>query len=247
MIAIKSEEELARLRDSARVAARVRDRVVAQVRPGSSTAELSRYAGELLREYGAESAFLGYRGYPAPICVSVNEAVVHGIPGDRLVQMGDIVSIDVGVRLNGFIGDTAVTVMVGVTDSGVINLVRTTEAALEAGIAEAKEGRRLSDISHAIEKAASAGGCSVVREFVGHGIGRKMHEEPQIPNYGPPGRGPRLSAGMTFCLEPMVNMGGHEVDIGKDGWTVETRDRQPSAHFEHMIVVGRKRAEILTL
>ena len=164
-----------------------------------------------------------------------------------MIRMGDIVSIDVGVKLNGFIGDTATTVMVGVTDAKVVNLVRTAETALAAGIAEAREGRRLSDISHAIERTAVAGGCSVVREFVGHGIGRSMHEEPQIPNYGPPGKGPRLRAGMTFCLEPMVNMGGREVDVAEDGWTVRTRDRLPSAHFEHMVVVGRESAEILTL
>jgi len=247
MILIKNEAELEKLRASGRVAAQVRDRVAAQVRPGVRAADLSDYAAELMKEYGAESAFLGYRGYPAPICVSVNETVVHGIPNDRGIELGDIVSIDIGVRLDGFVGDTAVTVMVGVTDPRVINLVRTAETALEAGIAHATEGHRVSDISHAIEEAVVAGGCSVVREFVGHGIGRSMHEDPQIPNYGAPGKGSRLRAGMTFCLEPMVNLGGHGVAIADDGWTVRTRDGLPSAHFEHMVAVGRKRAEVLTL
>jgi methionyl aminopeptidase len=176
----------------------------------------------------------------------VNESVVHGIPGKERIRLGDIVSLDVGVRRDGYIGDTARTVMVGVTDPGVVRLVRTAEEALEAGIGAARAGRRVSDISHAIEQVAVAAGFSVVRAFVGHGVGRQMHEEPQIPNFGAPGRGPRLKPGMTLALEPMVNMGCAEVDVQPDGWTVLTRDRKASAHVEHTIAVTEGDAEILT-
>jgi len=179
--------------------------------------------------------------------VSVNEAVVHGVPGKRRIQLGDIVSIDIGVKYGGYIGDTATTVMVGVTDPEVIRLVRTTEKALDAGIAMAYAGRRLSDISHVIEEVAVDAGFSVVREFVGHGIGRKMHEDPQIPNFGPPGMGPKLRTGMTLALEPMINLGEADVEVQDDGWTVLTRDRKFSAHFEHTIAITNGKAEILTL
>ena len=176
----------------------------------------------------------------------MNEVVVHGIPGKRRIEIGDIVSIDVGVRHGGFIGDTATTVMVGVVDPDVIRLVRTTEAALKAGIEAAQVGNRLSDISHAIETVRVAGRFSVVRDFVGHGIGRKMHEDPQVPNFGKPGRGPKLVAGMTLALEPMVNLGRGDVEVMDDGWTVVSKDRKPSAHFEHTIAVRGEAAEVLT-
>lgn len=244
---IKTESELARMRASGRIAARVRDRLVQSVSPGVSTGELGDLAAELIRGYGAKSAFLGYRGYPGQICTSVNEAVVHGIPGAQRIRLGDIVSIDVGVVYEGFVGDTATTVMVGVTDESVVRLVRTTEAALQAGIQQARAGNRLSDISHAIEQTAVAAGFSVVRDFVGHGIGRKMHEDPQVPNFGKPGSGPRLKAGMTMALEPMVNLGTARVEIQPDGWTVLTADRKLSAHFEHTVAIGEGSAEILTL
>jgi methionyl aminopeptidase len=247
MIRIKTERDLEGMRAAGRVCARVRDALVARVSPGVTTGELSDYAGQLIREAGAQSAFSGYRGYPGQICVSVNEAVVHGIPGQRQIRLGDIVSLDVGVRYRGFIGDTAVTVMVGVTDPDVIRLVCTTEQALAAGIAKAQAGRRLSDISHAIEETARGAGFSVVREFVGHGIGRQMHEEPQIPNFGAAGSGPVLKPGMTLALEPMINMGEAGVEVQEDGWTVLTRDRKPSAHVEHTIAVRNGRAEILTV
>ncbi|MCX7590361.1 MAG: type I methionyl aminopeptidase, partial [Kiritimatiellae bacterium] len=229
--------------------ARVRDEVARLIRPGVTTAELAAYAGKLIRAYGAESAFLGYKGYPGEICISVNDEVVHGIPGLRRIEVGDIVSIDIGVRLDGFVGDTATTLMVGVTDLDVIRLVRTAEQALAAGISQAREGRRVSDISHAIEQTALAAGFSVVRQFVGHGIGRQMHEEPQIPNFGSPGHGARLVAGMTLAIEPMINMGTGDVEVQGDGWTVLTRDRKPSAHFEHTVAVRGEglEAEILTL
>jgi methionyl aminopeptidase len=246
MIPVKSAPDLAGMRASGRLAAAVLDAVARKVSPGIATGELSDFAGRLIAEAGAESAFLGYRGFPGHICVSVNESVVHGIPGPRKVRLGDIVSIDVGVRFGGYIGDTAKTVMVGVTDPDVIRLVLTAEKALAAGIGMAKAGRRLSDVSHAIETAATGAGFSVVREFVGHGIGRSMHEEPQIPNFGPPGKGPKLRAGMTLALEPMINMGVADVDVQEDGWTVLTRDRKMSAHWEHTIAVTAGDAEILT-
>jgi methionyl aminopeptidase len=246
MIIVKSAADLEGMRAAGEVAARVRDAVAASVAPGVLTRELGEFAGEQLRVFGAESAFLGYRGYPGQICVSVNEEVVHGIPGGRRIQLGDIVSIDVGVRLDGYIGDTATTVMVGVTDPDVLRLVETTRRALEQGIGCARAGRRLSDISHAIEREATAAGFHVVREFVGHGIGRRMHEDPQIPNFGRPGRGPSLKAGMTFALEPMVNMGGAAVQVAEDGWTVRTVDGAPSAHFEHTVALREGAAEILT-
>jgi methionyl aminopeptidase len=246
MIIIKSASDLDRMRVVGGMAGRVRDAVARRVSPGVTTGELAGYAAELIREMGAESAFLGYRGYPGWLCVSVNEEVVHGIPGGRRIDVGDVVSIDVGVRYDGFIGDTATTVMVGVTDPQVIALVRATERALRAGIDAAQPGRRLSDVSHAIERMAVESGFSVVRQFVGHGIGRQMHEDPQVPNVGPPGRGPVLKAGMTLALEPMVNLGRPGVRVEPDGWTVVTEDGKPSAHFEHSVAVRDGEAEILT-
>ncbi len=245
-IVIKDDKALDGMRESGRLAASVRDKVADVIAPGVNTEELGEYAHELIKGFGAESAFLGYMGYPGEICVSVNEAVVHGIPGNQRIELGDIVSLDIGVEYGGYIGDTARTVMVGVSDSDVIRLVRTTEKALYAGISKAKKGGRLSDISHAIEKVALDEGFSVVKDFVGHGIGRKMHEEPQIPNFGAAGRGPKLKEGMTLALEPMLNIGNGAVEVQSDGWTVLTRDRKPSAHFEHTIAVTDGEAEILT-
>jgi len=247
MIVIKNAAEIEKLRVSGHMAAVVRDSVARKVGPGITTGELSEYAGELIKKLGGESAFKGYRGYPGNICISVNEAVVHGIPGKRRIQLGDIVSIDVGVKFDGFIGDTALTVMAGVTDPEVVRLVKTTEKALEAGIAIARSGNKVSDISHAVESVAVGAGFSVVRDFVGHGIGRQMHEDPQVPNFGQPGRGPVLKPGMTIAIEPMVNQGSWEVEVQPDGWTVLTRDRMLSAHFEHTIAITEGLAEILTI
>lgn len=247
MIIVKSDSEIEQMRGSCRIAARVRDAVAEKISPGVRTIELGDYAGELIAGHGAESAFLGYRGYPGQICVSVNDAVVHGIPDERVIELGDIVSIDVGVAYDGFVGDTALTVMVGVTDAEVLKLVDFTRRSLDAAIAKAVAGNRLSDISHAVESTAEAGGFSVVRDFVGHGIGRSMHEDPQIPNFGQPGKGPVLKKGMTLAIEPMLNMGKHVVQVQEDGWTVLTRDGLPSCHFEHTVVVGDEVAEILTL
>jgi len=247
MIVVKSEADVDGMRASGHLAARVRDAVAKAIRPGVTTLELSEYAGELMKEGGGESAFLGYKGYPGIVCISVNEAVVHGIPSARKVDLGDIVSIDIGVRYRGFIGDTATTVMVGVTDLDVIRLVKTTERALEAGIAMAVAGRRVYDISRAIEQVALEAGFSPVREFVGHGIGRKMHEDPQIPNFFSPRNRQKLAEGMTLAIEPMINMGGADVEVLDDRWTAVTRDRKPSAHFEHTVVVRADKAEILTI
>ena len=246
MIAVRKDKDLETMRESCRIAAEVRDAVAENIRPGVTTRELSEYAGRRIKERGGESAFLGYQGFPGIICASINEAVVHGVPGDRIIEIGDIVSIDVGVRYNGYIGDTARTVMVGVTDPDIVRLVKTTEKALEAGIGVARDGNRVSDISHAIEQVIVKAGFSVVREFVGHGVGKRMHEEPQIPNFGRPGHGPVLRAGMTLALEPMVNLGTASVVVLDDKWTVVTKDRRPSAHCEHTIAVRDGDAEILT-
>ena len=246
MIIVKTVDELKRMRASGRLAAEVRDSVAKKVAPGVTTLELSEYAGELIKGFDAKSAFLGYLGYPGQICLSLNEEVVHGIPGSRRIALGDILSIDVGVEYDGFIGDTAKTVMVGVTDPSVIQLVRNAEVALGAAIEKACAGRRLSDASNAIEQTAKKAGFSVVRDFVGHGIGRNLHEDPQIPNFGRPGRGPKLKAGMTMCFEPMVNMGKSGVEVLDDGWTVVTKDRSMSAHFEHTVAIRDGIAEVLT-
>ena len=247
MIIIKNDEALVKMRESGRLAGLVRDKTAKMVAPGVTTLELSEYAGKMMVDLGAESAFLGYRGFPGQICVSINDAVVHGVPDDRRIELGDIVSLDVGVKYDGYMGDTATTVMVGVTDEDVIRLVQTTERSLVAGIEKACQGARLSDMSHAIEEVAVGEGFSVVTQFVGHGIGRNLHEDPQIPNFGPAGKGAILETGMTFCLEPMVNMGQAGVEVLSDGWTVLTKDRKPSAHFEHTVAVIGDRAEVLTM
>jgi methionyl aminopeptidase len=247
MIIIKSDEEIAAMRISCRLAASVRDRVTAQIRPGATTGELDAYAADLIAEEGAKSAFLGYKGFPGNVCLSVNDEVVHGIPGDRRIEIGDIVSLDVGVHYGGFVGDTAVTIMVGVTDAEVMRLVDATQSALQAGIDNAVVNGRLGDISHAIEVVAQRAGFSIVREFVGHGVGRSMHEDPQVPNFGTPGKGPRLRQGMTLAIEPMINLGVAGVEVMDDGWTVLTGDRKPSAHFEHTVAILEGGPEVLTV
>lgn len=246
MIPIKTPAELDRMRASNRIAAEVLRTLVARVRPGVTTAELDALAAEEMARRNARSAFLGYRGFPGHICVSLNEEVVHGIPGPRTIRIGDLVSLDVGVVHEGFVGDTATTVPVGVSDPRAIRLLAVAEEALAAAIAHARSGARLTDISHAVESVATAAGFGVVRDFVGHGIGRRMHEEPQIPNFGPPGRGPRLAAGMTLAIEPMLTLGDWKVRVKDDRWTVVTADGLPSAHVEHTVAVGENGAEILS-
>jgi methionyl aminopeptidase len=247
MIVIKSPSELDAMRRVNRMTAQVRDELAAMVRPGITTLELGNAAFELIRKLGGTSAFYGYHGFPGQICVSINEEVVHGIPGKRVIKEGDIVSIDTGITFGGFIGDTAITVAAGEIDDEKKKLLQVTKAALDAGIAKAVVGNRLGDISHAIQTVVEAAGFSVVREFVGHGIGRDMHEDPQIPNFGKAGHGPKLKPGMTLAIEPMVNIGGPKVKVLADNWTAVTSDGSASAHFEHTVAVGVTAPEILTL
>ncbi len=247
MIIVKKPAELESMRIAARKTATILHKVAAKVAPGVTTKELDEYAAELARKAEGRCAFYGYHGFSGHICSSVNEEVVHGVPGKRIIRDGDIVSIDFGLVFGGFVGDTAITVAAGEIDPEHQRLLDVTKACLEASISKAVEGNRLGDISNACQVVAEKAGFSVVRDFVGHGIGREMHEDPQIPNYGPPGRGPVLKAGMTFAIEPMINLGVHQTQTLNDGWTVVTKDRKPSAHFEHTIAVGKERAEVLTI
>jgi len=246
-IILKSQRDLEAMRPACRVAAEVLDIVAGFIRPGISTRQIDEFAGDTIRRFGAKSAFLGYMKYPCNICISVNEEVVHGLAGERRVEFGDIVSLDVGVRHEGFIGDTARTVPVGGCGVGAQRLLDVTQRALEQGIAQAVPGNRVVDISRAIQQHVEGQGYSVVREFVGHGVGRSVHEEPQIPNFVEAGKkSPILKPGMTLAIEPMVNAGRPEVKILKDKWTVVTADGQLSAHFEHTILVTEGAPEILT-
>ncbi|MCX6358143.1 MAG: type I methionyl aminopeptidase [Candidatus Aureabacteria bacterium] len=230
MILIKSKREIEKLRTSSRITAEVMEVVAQMVAPGVATEALDTAAAEHMRRAGGRSAFKGYRDYPAHICVSVNDEVVHGIPGARVLRAGDIVSLDIGVEYDGYCGDMARTLAVGEVNEIKARLIDATRRAGEDAIAQARDGNRLYDISHAIESRACESGFSVVRDYVGHGIGARLHEEPQIPNYGTPHTGPRLKAGMTFAIEAMVNSGGSAVRVQPDGWTVVTRDGKPSAH-----------------
>jgi len=247
VIIIKSPREIEQLKKSNTIVAEVFLELRKMVAPGMTTQDLDRMAEEIILSKGAIPAFKGYRNYPATLCVSINEEVVHGIPGPRKLKEEDIVSIDVGVNLNGYFGDAAITLPVGEVDQGAKRLLEVTEKALHIGIETARVGNRLHDISHAIQKCVEAKGFSVVREFVGHGIGKNLHEEPQVPNFGSPGQGPRLEKGMVFALEPMVNEGSYEVRILSDGWTVVTADGKRSAHFEHTIAITDGNAEILSV
>ena len=247
MIVCKSPAELEKMRAANQLVAQILDELAAMVAPGVSTADLDAAAESKVRAAGAEPAFKGYRGYPATLCASVNEQVVHGIPNKAPLKAGDIVSLDMGVKLNGYYGDSAVTVAVGQVRDEVARLLRVTQEALEKGIARVRVGGRISDIGHAIQTHVEAHGFSVVREFVGHGIGASLHEEPQIANYGEPGRGPRLAEGMTLAIEPMVNMGKPAVKVLSDGWTAVTRDGSLSAHFEHTVAVTKDGPLVLTM
>ena len=250
MIPIKSTREVEKMRQACRTASDILDRVSELVRPGISTKEVDEAAAVFMQEAKVKSAFLGYRlghrVFPGNICISLNDEVVHGIASQRRIQYGDIVKLDIGVIEDGWVGDTATTVAVGMIDERVDQLMRVTENALERAIRIAREGTRLGDICAEIEDEARRNGFSVVREFVGHGVGRKLHEEPQIPNYGKRGSGPRLKAGMTLAIEPMINLGTAAVRLLDDGWTVRTADGMPSAHFEHTVLITRDEPEILT-
>jgi len=246
MIVCKSASELARMRTANALVADVLGALKAMVLTGVTTLDLDAVAESLVRDGGAEPAFKGYRGYPATLCASVNEEVVHGIPSKRPLKAGDIVSLDVGVLLDGFYGDSALTVPVGEISVAAAKLLSVTEQSLERAISAVRVGARVSDLGHAVQHYVEANGYSVVREFVGHGIGTKLHEEPQIPNYGEPGQGPRLAEGMVLAIEPMVNVGSATVKVLKDGWTAVTSDGNLSAHFEHTVAVTAEGAEVLT-
>ena len=247
MIVCRSAAELARMREVGRLVGEILTELTAHVAPGVTTADLDALAEKLIRHAGAVPAFKGYHGYPATICTSLNDEVIHGIPsGRRVLNEGDIVSIDVGAALEGYFGDSAVTVPVGQILESAAALLRVTEESLYKAIDRARPGNRVSDLSHAVQQHVEAYGFSVVREFVGHGIGQQMHEEPQIPNYGEPGHGPRLSEGMVLAIEPMVNAGRAAVKVLADGWTAVTRDGSLSAHFEHTVAVTAAEPWILT-
>ena len=246
MIFLKSPGEIEKMAKSGRIVAEVLKAVKEVAAIGVTTKEIEDFADERIRALGGVPAFKGYRGYPASVCTSVNEQVVHGIPSSRVLKDGDILSIDIGVYLDGFYGDGAITVPIGTVDRESAELIRVTEEALYLGIESAVEGNRLYDISGAIQRHVEENGFSVVRLFVGHGIGRELHEEPQVPNYGVPGQGPRLKRGMTLAIEPMVNAGDHEVIVLEDGWTAVTKDGKKSAHFEHTVLVTSDKPRILT-
>jgi methionyl aminopeptidase len=250
MIPIKSLKEADKMRQACRTASDILDRVSELIRPGITTKEVDEAAADFMQETNVKSAFLGYRlghrVFPGNICISLNDEVVHGIGSQRRIQYGDIVKLDIGVIQDGWVGDTATTVPVGIIDERTEQLLRVTEKALDRAIRIAVEGVRLGDICAEIEDEAARNRFSVVREFVGHGVGRRLHEEPQIPNYGKRGSGPKLKAGMTLAIEPMVNAGTPEVLLLDDGWTVRTADGLPSAHFEHTVLITRDEPEILT-
>ncbi|AYO29437.1 type I methionyl aminopeptidase [Biomaibacter acetigenes] len=247
MIILKSQREIEIMKKAGRIVALTLEKIKQALKPGITTGELDQIAEEFILSQGAYPTFKGYRGFPAAICTSINEEVVHGIPGLRTLKDGDIISIDVGASIEGYNGDAARTFAVGNVAKEAMNLIEATRASFFQGLAFAKQGFRLSDISHAIQTYVEGRGYSVVRDYVGHGIGRKMHEDPQIPNYGLPHRGPRLKRGMTLAIEPMVNAGGYEVYTLENRWTVVTKDGSLSAHYENTIAITDSEPEILTL
>ncbi len=251
MIQLKSEREIDNLRESALLVGRTLAEVARHIRPGIATSELDRVAEAYIRDNQAEPAFKGYRGssstlFPGTLCISVNDVVVHGFPGDYVLQDGDLLSVDCGVLLNGYYGDSAYTFAVGDISPEDASLCRVTYEALYAGIEQAHAGNRIGDVAYAVQSHCESFGYGVVRDLVGHGIGRSLHEDPQVPNFGRRGTGRKLKEGITMCIEPMINRGTHKVSVDEDGWTIRTADNQPSAHYEHMIVVRRGKAEILS-
>lgn len=245
-IRIKTPGELETLRDAGKILARIVAQIKSSLKIGMTTRDIDQIAEKLISEEGVLPAFKGYHGFPACACISVNEQVVHGIPGERVIKAGDIVSIDMGIVHQGYFSDMAVSVGLGELDVRRQKLLDVTRQALYKGIAQARSGSRLGDLSHAIQAYVESKGFSVVRDFVGHGIGRELHEDPEIPNYGHPGTGPVLRPGMVLAIEPMVNMGGYQTKMLEDGWTVITADRKPSAHFEHTIAVTEDGPVVLT-
>jgi methionyl aminopeptidase len=246
MIIGKSQKEIDKMRAAGQLVGRVLQQLRGMVAPGITTLEVDRAAEKMIRDAGAYPTFKGYNGFPFSICASVNEQVVHGFPSEYELKEGDIFSIDVGATLDGFVGDTATTVGVGQVSDDRLRLMRVTEESLQLAIEQCRAGNHLGDIGFAVQSHAEAHGYSIVRDYVGHGIGRKMHEDPQIPNYGKPGKGPKIKTGYVFALEPMVNMGSLHTRTLKDGWTVVTVDGQPSAHFEHTVAITEAGPEVLT-
>lgn len=246
MLAIKTEEEIELLRLNNDLVSKTLAEVAKIIHPGVTTKELDRRAEEYIRDNGAKPGFLGYDGFPATLCVSVNDVVVHGIPSDRVLHEGDIVSVDCGTYMHGFYGDSAYTFEVGDVAPQVKRLLRVTRECLEHGVEAAVEGARIGDVSYAIQTHAESNGYSVVRELVGHGLGHDMHESPEVPNYGNKGRGPKLPAGLVICIEPMINLGARYVYQDRDGWAVRTQDGKPSAHYELAVVVRNGKAETLS-
>lgn len=246
MIIGKSKKEIEKMRAAGQLVGQVLSQLREMVEPGMATIDLDQAAEKMIRDGGALPTFKGYNGFPYSICASVNEQVVHGFPSSYKLKDGDIFSIDVGVTLEGYVGDTATTVPVGKADQRCLDLLRTTEECLELAIEQCWPGKHLGDIGSVVQQHAEGRGYSVVRDYVGHGIGRRMHEDPQIPNYGKPGLGPKIKAGYVFAIEPMVNIGSHHTKVLSDGWTVVTLDGQPSAHFEHTIAITEEGPEVLT-
>ncbi|NOY85561.1 Methionine aminopeptidase [hydrothermal vent metagenome] len=246
MIILKSKAEVEKIAKASRIVASTLQALKAYVSPGMTTLMLDTFAEKRIIEAGGIPAFKGYRNFPATLCVSVNEEVVHGIPSDKVLKDGDIVGMDLGVIVDGFYGDAAITVPIGEVDDEILRLLDVTEKSLYAGISQGLPGGRLSDISHAVQSTVEPQGYSIVTDFVGHGIGRSLHEEPQIPNFGPKGKGPRLKEGMVLAIEPMVNVGKPEVEVLGDGWTAVSSDRSLSAHFEHTVAITKDGPVILT-
>ncbi len=246
MIILKSPEEVDKIRRAGRIVADVLQELKKQVKPGMTTLDLDQMAEEGIRKRGGQPAFKGYRGFPATLCASVNNEIVHGIPSKRTLQEGDIIGLDLGAIVDGYYGDAAITVAVGAIRPEVQRLVQVTEESLYQGIEQMKVGNRLSDVSHAVQTHVEAAGYSVVKDFVGHGIGQALHEEPQLPNFGKPGQGPRLRTGMVLAIEPMVNMGKDGVRVLSDHWTAVTEDGSLSAHFEHTVAITEEGPVILT-
>lgn len=247
MVKLKTPAEIDKMREANRMVAKVLESIAGEVAPGVNTAALDKMAEDMCQEFGVKPAFKGYGGFPFAICASVNDEVVHGFPNGTPLKEGDILSVDFGVIYHGFFGDAAVTLPVGKVSEEATQLMDATKASLEAGIQMMRPGNRLGDVSHAVQKVAEAAGFSVVRQFVGHGIGRALHEEPQLPNYGSAGRGLQLKAGMVIAIEPMINAGGFEVRVLEDGWTAVTVDGKLSAHFEHSVAITKNGPRVLSL
>ena len=246
MIVYKTDDEIRMMRESSRIVARILSELRPMIRPGVKTQDLDAHAESRVRELGAKPAFKGYRGYPASLCISVNEEIIHGIPSPRVLREGDIVSLDFGVLYDGFYGDAARTFAVGTVSPQARTLIQAAEQAFEKGIAQMVEGNRVSDISAAVQEHVEARGFSVIRSFVGHGIGRALHEEPQVPNFGFPGRGTKIRRGLVLAIEPMIAAGDFEVEVLADGWTAVTKDRSLTAHFEQTVALTDRGLEILS-